>query len=88
MPAQALKHSETSLGCDLGGATRETRKHFSSAKRKYLETRGKKIIVVSGEGKIYLNILAVPGEFWLLPKQRGGEGRALWRDRVGGTQMR
>lgn len=41
-------------------------------------------------GKIYLNILAVPGEFWLLPKywERGGEGRALWRDRVGGTRIR
>lgn len=41
-------------------------------------------------GKIYLNILAVPREFWLLPKhwERGGEGRALWRDRVGGTQIR
>lgn len=65
---------------------RETCKHFSSGKRKYLEKTHRCEL----GGKIYLNILAVPGEFWLRPKhwEQGEEGRALWRDGVGGMEVR
>ena len=47
-----LKISEY-FGCDLDGAMRETRKHFSSAKRKHLEKTNR----WERGGKIYLNIL-------------------------------
>lgn len=54
---------------------RETCKHFSSAKRKHLEKTNR----WEWGGKIYLNILAVAGEFWLQPKgwELGEEGHAL-----------
>lgn len=63
------------FGCDLGSAMREMSKHFSSAKRKHLEKTNRR----EWGGKIYLNILAVAGVFWLCPKgwQLSEEGRAL-----------